>query len=123
MKKFILLLCILISSFTYSQDIPKTKCPLRYLLSGVGTTTLKRTTLETCEFVIKGDNKITENIKVSFQDIEYTSHRDVLFQGVIKYEEEIILIIPKEWILKTTDIVLLVSTANNSFHLTISITD
>lgn len=123
MKKFILLLCILISSFTYSQDIPKPKCPLRYLLNGVETTTLKRTTLETCEFIIKGDNKVTENIKVSFQDIEYTSRRDVLFKGVINYEQEIVLVIPKEWILKTTDVVLLVSKGNYSYHLTINITD
>ena len=123
MKKFILLLCILISSFTYSQDIPKPKCPLRYELNGVGTTTLKRTTLETCEFIIKGDNKVTENIKVSFQDIEYTSRREVLFKGVINYEQEIVLVIPKEWILKTTDVVLLVTKGNYSYHLTINITD
>ena len=123
MKKFILLLCILISSFTYSQDIPKTKCPLRYLLNGVGTTTLKRATLETCEFVIKGDNKITENINVSFQDIEYTNRREILFGGVINYEQEIVLVIPKEWILKTTDVVLLVTKGNYSYHLTINITD
>ena len=123
MKKFILLLCILISSFTYSQDIPKPKYPLRYELNGVGTTTLKRTTLETCEFIIKGENKVTENIKVSFQDIEYTNRREILFGGVINYEQEIVLVIPKEWILKTTDVVLLVSKGNYSYHLTINITD
>lgn len=123
MKKSILLLCILINSFVYSQDTPKPKFPLRYELNGVGTTTLKRTTLETCEFIIKGENKVTENIKVSFQDIEYTNRREILFGGVINYEQEIVLVIPKEWILKTTDVVLLVSKGNYSYHLTINITD
>lgn len=121
MKKFILLFFILISSFVYSQDIPKSRCT--YLLNGAGTTTIKRTSLETCEFIIKGDNTVTENIKVSFQDIDFTSRREVLFKGVINYEQEIVLVIPKEWALKTTDVVILVLKGSNSYHLTITITD
>jgi len=132
MRKNILLILILLSSFVYSQDTLNKRCPLKYLLDGVSTTTLKRTTLESAQFIIKGDNKNKEMVRVTFQDTD--GHRENIFQeNSLGFGDEysvtgslgldIALIIPKRLISKSTMIFLQVLKGDRYFYLKIDVTD
>jgi len=126
MRKIILLLVfILLSSFIYSQDTINKKCSLKYLLNGVAYVTLKRTTLESTQFIIRGDNKDKEEmVRVTFQDIENGSHRKVLFQeNNVGLNDEFYISIPKNLIEKTSLVFLQVLKGSNTFYLKINITD
>jgi hypothetical protein len=122
MKKNILLFFILISSFVYSQDTINKRCPLKYLLDGVATTTLKRTTLETSQFIIRGDNKNKEMVRVTFQDTD--GQRENIFQeNNLGFGDEYSVIIPKRLIAKSTMIFLQVLKGDRYFYLKIDVTD
>ena len=122
MKKSILLILILLSSFVYSQDTINKRCPLKYLLDGVATTTLKRTTLETAQFIIRGDNKNKEMIRVTFQDTD--GQRENIFQeNNLGFGDEYSVIIPKRLIAKSTMIFLQVLKGDRYFYLKIDVTD
>jgi hypothetical protein len=122
MKKSILLILILLSSFVYSQDTINKRCPLKYLLDGVATTTLKRTTLETAQFIIRGDNKNKEMVRVTFQDTD--GQRENIFQeNNLGFGDEYSVIIPKRLIAKSTMIFLQVLKGDRYFYLKIDVTD
>lgn len=122
MKKNILLILILLSSFVYSQDTINKKCPLKYLLDGVATTTLKRTTLETAQFIIRGDNKDKEMVRVTFQDTD--GNRENIFQeNSLGLGDEYSVIIPKRLLAKATMIFLQVLKGDRYFYLKIDVTD
>ena len=122
MKKNILLFFILMSSFVYSQDTINKKCPLKYLLDGVSTTTLKRTTLESAQFIIKGDNKDKEMVRVTFQDTD--GHRENIFrENNLGFGDEYSIIIPKRLLEKSTMIFLQVLKGDRYFYLKIDVTD
>ena len=122
MKKNILLFFILISSFVYSQDTINKKCPLKYLLDGVSTTTLKRTTLESAQFIIKGDNKDKEMVRVTFQDTD--GHRENIFrENNLGFGDVYSIIIPKRLLEKSTMIFLQVLKGDRYFYLKIDVTD
>lgn len=122
MKKNILLILILLSSFVYSQDTINKKCPLKYLLDGVATTTLKRTTLETAQFIIRGDNKDKEMVRVTFQDTD--GNRENIFQeNSLGLGDEYSVIIPKRLLTKPTMIFLQVLKGDRYFYLKIDVTD
>lgn len=124
MRDILLIFIILLSPFVYSQDtIPKQRCNFKYPLDGVGTVGFKRTTLNSVEFVIRGnDRNAKEDIRITFQDID-NSHRELLIKESLSYNQEIGFIIPSKLLTNTSLVYLQVMRGNGSFYLKIDVKD